>query len=213
MSSITESHHPRGPATSMEKDTKPPVGGDQVETGSSSYIDKNTKMSVQTEELQYTDQEAKQVKRKIDLIVLPLLCGCYIFSVSLPTEVIYKTSMIDNLQWPSVLGQDTLELLIDLRAQESLEIGGLRLLLAWQVSFPSRVVTSKMKYLTKQYLLHRLYDRCYDVGEACSAVSHACRQIDCDGCPYMVFDCAPHTYDTFFQPSSPPSQPIIEDLY
>lgn len=104
MSSITESQHPRDPATVMDKDIKSPVGGDQVETGSSSYIDKNTKMSVQTEELQYTDQEAKRVKRKIDLIVLPLLCGCYIFSVSLPIEAIYKISIIDNSRWPSVLG-------------------------------------------------------------------------------------------------------------
>lgn len=67
----------------MDKDIKTPVDGDHVETGVSSYVDKNTKMSVQTEELEYTDQEARRVKRKIDLIVLPLLCGCYIFSVSL----------------------------------------------------------------------------------------------------------------------------------
>lgn len=30
----------------------------------------------------YTDAEAKHVKKKLDLILLPLLCGCYIMSVS-----------------------------------------------------------------------------------------------------------------------------------
>ena len=76
----------------MNKDSKPLVGCDHIETGVSSpcseleHVDDNTKMSVQAEELQYTDHEAKGVKRKIDLVVLPLLCGCYIFSVSLRNE-------------------------------------------------------------------------------------------------------------------------------
>jgi hypothetical protein len=32
-------------------------------------------------EILFTEQEAARVKRKIDFIILPLLCGCYIFSV------------------------------------------------------------------------------------------------------------------------------------
>lgn len=32
-------------------------------------------------EILYTEEEAARVKRKIDFIILPLLCGCYIFSV------------------------------------------------------------------------------------------------------------------------------------
>jgi hypothetical protein len=31
----------------------------------------------------YTDAEARLVKKKLDLILLPLLCGCYIMSVSI----------------------------------------------------------------------------------------------------------------------------------
>ena len=30
----------------------------------------------------YTDKENKAVKRKIDFILLPMLCACYFFSVS-----------------------------------------------------------------------------------------------------------------------------------
>jgi ACS family allantoate permease-like MFS transporter len=32
-------------------------------------------------EILFTEEEAARVKRKIDFIILPLLCGCYIFSV------------------------------------------------------------------------------------------------------------------------------------
>lgn len=32
-----------------------------------------------------TAEENKRVKRKIDFILLPLMCGCYIFSVSTAT--------------------------------------------------------------------------------------------------------------------------------
>lgn len=32
--------------------------------------------------LSYTPEEERRVLRKIDVILLPLLCGCYIFSVS-----------------------------------------------------------------------------------------------------------------------------------
>lgn len=42
-------------------------------------LDKNH-ISESTEIL-YTEEEAVRVKRKIDFIILPLLCGCYIFSV------------------------------------------------------------------------------------------------------------------------------------
>ena len=75
-------------ASAVTKDSKTLADCDHVEASDSSpceesqNIDVNTKLSLQAEDLQYTDEEAKQVKRKIDLIVLPLLCGCYIFSVS-----------------------------------------------------------------------------------------------------------------------------------
>lgn len=35
------------------------------------------------ERITYTEEENKRVVRKIDLILLPMLCGCYMFSVSL----------------------------------------------------------------------------------------------------------------------------------
>ena len=33
----------------------------------------------------YSAEEERRVKRKIDLILLPLLCMCYVFSVRLPS--------------------------------------------------------------------------------------------------------------------------------
>lgn len=57
-------------------------------------IDPNTKLSLQAQELHYTDAEAKQVRRKIDLIVLPLLCGCYFFSVSRGSEYFSKQMIL-----------------------------------------------------------------------------------------------------------------------
>lgn len=43
--------------------------------------DMDIKFTSESEEIFFTDEEAARVKRKIDFIILPLLCGCYIFSV------------------------------------------------------------------------------------------------------------------------------------
>lgn len=40
-----------------------------------------------TERIAYTPKEGARVLRKIDLILLPLLCGCYIFSVGHPANL------------------------------------------------------------------------------------------------------------------------------
>lgn len=53
----------------------------------------NIKLSLQAQELHYTKDEAKKVKRKTDLIVLPLLCGCYFFSVSCHIDPFLKEMM------------------------------------------------------------------------------------------------------------------------
>ncbi len=43
----------------------------------------DVKVAGESAEILFTDEEARRVKRKIDYIILPLLCGCYIFSVCL----------------------------------------------------------------------------------------------------------------------------------
>lgn len=43
--------------------------------------DVDIKLASESEEIFFTEEEAARVKRKIDFIILPLLCGCYIFSV------------------------------------------------------------------------------------------------------------------------------------
>lgn len=43
--------------------------------------DMDMKPTSESTEIFFTDEEAARVKRKIDFIILPLLCGCYIFSV------------------------------------------------------------------------------------------------------------------------------------
>lgn len=40
------------------------------------------------EHISYTEEENKRVVRKIDLILLPMLCGCYMFSVSSPYRLL-----------------------------------------------------------------------------------------------------------------------------
>lgn len=40
------------------------------------------KLTNESGQVFFTEEEAARVKRKIDFIILPLLCGCYIFSVS-----------------------------------------------------------------------------------------------------------------------------------
>lgn len=46
--------------------------------------DLDKKHTSESTEILYTEEEAARVKRKIDFIILPLLCGCYIFSVGCP---------------------------------------------------------------------------------------------------------------------------------
>ncbi len=48
------------------------------------------KLASESEEVLFTDEEAARVKRKIDFIILPLLCGCYIFSVGPPPPIIRR---------------------------------------------------------------------------------------------------------------------------
>jgi hypothetical protein len=43
--------------------------------------DVDIKLTSESEEIFFTEEEAARVKRKIDFVILPLLCGCYIFSV------------------------------------------------------------------------------------------------------------------------------------
>ena len=94
------------------------------------------------------------------------------------------------------LDKTLLNYFVDFRPQESFEARGVRLQLAWKVSFLYQYHPAE-RYLIKQYFLHRLYAWRYDVGEAHPAVSAACWQTDCNSCAYMVFDCAPDTYDNF----------------
>ena len=55
-----------------DQEAKEEMNVDHVEAG----------VEVRTEQIIYTDAEARLVKKKLDLILLPLLCGCYIMSVS-----------------------------------------------------------------------------------------------------------------------------------
>jgi hypothetical protein len=45
------------------------------------------------ERIAYTPEEGARVLRKIDLILLPLLCGCYIFSVGAATLTLPRESV------------------------------------------------------------------------------------------------------------------------
>jgi hypothetical protein len=75
--------------TGKELGSKLDVDCNQVETSTitatgdmdGSQSDDNNKLSAESEEVDYSEEEEKQVRRKIDFIILPLLCGCYIFSV------------------------------------------------------------------------------------------------------------------------------------
>lgn len=60
-----------------EQDHAPPNHIEKVTSGQ----DVDIKLASESEEIFFTKEEAARVKRKIDFIILPLLCGCYIFSV------------------------------------------------------------------------------------------------------------------------------------
>jgi hypothetical protein len=57
------------PSTSQVEDAKP-VGEAMKVYGEAGHVT-------------YTPEEGQKVKRKIDFILLPMLCGCYILSVSI----------------------------------------------------------------------------------------------------------------------------------
>ncbi len=92
MPSAIEMQNQHPATTKTENDNKRLADCDHVENGVTSpcskpdYVDDNTRMSMQAEELQYTDQEDREGKRKIDFTVLLLLCGCHVFSLSLRNE-------------------------------------------------------------------------------------------------------------------------------
>lgn len=72
----------------MEKD-QVPVPTDHVEDVTPGET-LDVKLAREAEEVFFTEEEGARVKRKIDFIILPLLCGCYIFSVSCPSiETLY----------------------------------------------------------------------------------------------------------------------------
>lgn len=70
------------------EEAKDCVAVDQVEaavdltSASTAVHDGNMKLPSLSEQIVYTDKEAKQVKRKLDFVLLPLLFGCYVISVS-----------------------------------------------------------------------------------------------------------------------------------
>lgn len=77
----------------------------------------------------FTAKEGKAVKRKIDFILLPMLCACYIFSVSSFRRLLSPSRWF-LFQVPR---QDPFELRFDLWHQGSIGSGGLWLQLAWKV--------------------------------------------------------------------------------
>lgn len=60
--------------------------GTQVEI-STGTVHSVMKVYGDSERIEYTDEENRRVKRKIDFILLPLMCTCYIFSVRHPTSL------------------------------------------------------------------------------------------------------------------------------
>lgn len=73
----------------MEKDDQVHVPTDHVEDVTPGET-LDIKLAREPGEAFFTDEEAACVKRKIDFIILPLLCGCYIFSVGYPCiETLY----------------------------------------------------------------------------------------------------------------------------
>lgn len=55
---------------------------DTIEYPSKGNDATNMKVYGQAEHIEYTEEENKRVLRKIDLILLPMLSACYMFSVS-----------------------------------------------------------------------------------------------------------------------------------
>lgn len=59
---------------------------DHVEIGTGT-VHPVMKVYGDSEQIEYTAEENKRVKRKIDFVLLPLMCTCYIFSVRYPTSL------------------------------------------------------------------------------------------------------------------------------
>ncbi|KAK4066869.1 hypothetical protein Trihar35433_7296 [Trichoderma harzianum] len=70
-----------------EQDHVPPNHIEKVTSGQ----DVDIKLASESEEIFFTKEEAARVKRKIDFIILPLLCGCYIFSFLDKTLINYSS--------------------------------------------------------------------------------------------------------------------------
>ena len=70
----------------MDKISGTPVTAQPVEDhdvkGEDVHHESDMKVYGHAEHVFFTPEEGKKVLRKIDLILLPLLTGCYIFSVS-----------------------------------------------------------------------------------------------------------------------------------
>ncbi|KKP00143.1 hypothetical protein THAR02_07763 [Trichoderma harzianum] len=69
------------------QDHVPPNHIEKVTSGQ----DVDIKLASESEEIFFTKEEAARVKRKIDFIILPLLCGCYIFSFLDKTLINYSS--------------------------------------------------------------------------------------------------------------------------
>ncbi|KAF4437149.1 Major facilitator superfamily domain, general substrate transporter [Fusarium austroafricanum] len=61
-------------------DDKVEAMGEHVESQHGPGQSENMKIYGESEVITYTEEENKKVKRKIDFILLPLMCGCYVFS-------------------------------------------------------------------------------------------------------------------------------------
>lgn len=60
---------------------KPNTMSDHVESISKDNGEAKMKVYGHVDHISYSEKESTRVKRKIDFILLPLMCGCYIFSV------------------------------------------------------------------------------------------------------------------------------------
>jgi hypothetical protein len=85
-----QEEQPNGVEEAYEGDMqKPDVMSDHVESiYKGAGADRAAKMKVygQVDHIAYSAKESARVKRKIDFILLPLMCGCYIFSVCLSIQ-------------------------------------------------------------------------------------------------------------------------------
>ncbi|KAK4067269.1 uncharacterized protein Triagg1_7712 [Trichoderma aggressivum f. europaeum] len=85
---ISDTRHSIGTGNMEKEQTHVP--SNHVEKVTSSQ-DVDIKLASESEEIFFTEEEAARVKRKIDFIILPLLCGCYIFSFLDKTLINYSS--------------------------------------------------------------------------------------------------------------------------